>query len=101
MTLQTIDIGPRGVPRPPGITERQARKIRSQRARAALRTRRKVIWDALNGGRPITADEIGRRAGVTKRAIWREVERLRALGYIIRGATGFGYSGTVKRDTDV
>jgi biotin operon repressor len=101
MTLQDSYVGPSGYPRPPGMTYREAKRVRGQLARAEVKFRRQAIWDALNGGRLITAEEIGLLAGASKRAVWREVERLRALGWIIRGESGVGYSGRVTRDLDV
>ena len=79
--------------------QRQAR-IKDE-TRQKMVARRRAIFAGLNCGRVITADEIGATAGVSKRSVWREVERLRALGYEIRGEAGTGYTGRVGRPSDV
>lgn len=81
-------------------TWRQCRARIKRETRAAVLARRRAILAGLDCGRVLTAAEIGAMAGVTSRSVWREVERLRALGYEIRGEAGTGYAGRVGRPSD-
>lgn len=81
-------------------TWRQRQTRVKRETREAMLARRRGILAGLDCGRVVTADEIGAMAGVSKRSVWREVERLRALGYEIRGEAGTGYTGRVGRPSD-
>ena len=51
------------------------------------------LQDLLRRGRPpITANALAEQTGMTKRTIYRDIESLRAMGFLIDGEAGFGYA---------
>lgn len=51
------------------------------------------LQDLLRRGRPpITANALAAQTGTTKRTIYRDIESLRAMGFLIDGEAGFGYA---------
>lgn len=43
------------------------------------------------GGQPVTGEELGRRLGVSRTAVWKQVQKLKAMGYAIESAGKRGY----------
>ncbi|MBZ4660052.1 MAG: transcriptional repressor, BirA-like, partial [Desulfacinum sp.] len=42
-------------------------------------------------GQPVTGEELGRRLGVSRTAVWKQVQKLKAMGYAIESAGKRGY----------
>ncbi len=45
-------------------------------------------------GKPVSGEDISQRLGITRAAVWKEIEALRELGYEIEAQTNQGYSLT-------
>jgi len=44
-----------------------------------------------NKGKPVSGEELSEKLGVSRTAVWKQVKKLRELGYRIEGATRSGY----------
>lgn len=44
-----------------------------------------------NNGRPVSGEEISRRLGISRTAVWKHIQRLRNEGYAIESQTNSGY----------
>lgn len=72
-------------------TFRAARKRRKAELEQARRARHTAILRVLQTGVFVGAAAVAREAGVSARTVYRDVEILRARGYVIRGEAGVGY----------
>lgn len=72
-------------------TYKAARARRRRELEKARRARHSAVLAALAGGTIVCAAAVAREAGVSVRTVYRDVETLRARGYVIRGEAGVGY----------
>jgi len=79
-------------------TYRAARARRRRELEKARRARHAAVLRVLQAGVFVGAAAVAREAGVSVRTVYRDVETLRARGYVIRGEAGVGYEFRGRED---
>jgi predicted DNA-binding transcriptional regulator YafY len=72
-------------------TYRERARRRTRELEKARRARHAAVLRVLQTGVFVGAADVAREAGVSVRTVYRDVEDLRARGYVIRGEAGVGY----------
>lgn len=72
-------------------TYRERRQREKRELEKARRARHAAVLEALKSGVVVGAAAVARAAGASVRTVYRDVELLRAKGYVIRGEAGVGY----------
>jgi biotin operon repressor BirA-like protein len=58
---------------------------------SAARNAGPALLDQLSGGATVSGSELGARLGISRAAVWKQVDRLRELGLGVVAQAGHGY----------